>query len=78
LITISHKPSLLKHHKYLLKLTGEQGRWELSELRSREALMSVDVEIKDLEAKVREEAKLRQRITEVNALLGVKPNATKK
>jgi hypothetical protein len=40
--------------------------------------MSVDAEIKDLEQQIREEDRLKQRIIEVNQLLGVKVNATKK
>jgi hypothetical protein len=61
-----------------LRLTGEDGRWEFSRLGSKEALLGVDAEMKDLRAKVAEEAQIRERLAKINALLGVKVNATKK
>ena len=76
LLTISHRPSLFKHHKYLLRFT-EVG-WEWSELGSKKAMLSVEAEIRELESKVGAETMLQQRINAINALLGVKGNATKK
>lgn len=32
LITISHRPSLLKYHGHLLRLSGERGQWELTKV----------------------------------------------
>lgn len=32
LITISHRPSLYQHHMYLLRLTGVDGGWEISQI----------------------------------------------
>jgi hypothetical protein len=61
-----------------LKLQGEEGKWEFTQLGSKTVLMSVDAEIKDLETQIRDEERLKQRIVEVNQLLGVKVNATKK
>lgn len=40
--------------------------------------MTVDAEIKEIEKKLRDEERIKSRITEINTLLGVKVNATKK
>lgn len=78
LITVSHRPSLLKHHKFLLQLSGDNGEWSFSQLGTKQSLLSVDAELKDLEIRVAEESRLRRRLAEINNLLGVKVNATKK
>ena len=78
LLTISHRPSLFKYHKYLLRLTGEDGFWEFSQLGTKSVLMNVDAEIRQLASQVNDEDGLRQRLTEVNDMLGVKKNAIKK
>lgn len=31
-MTISHRPSLFKHHMYLLRLTGHEGQWEMTQI----------------------------------------------
>jgi ATP-binding cassette subfamily D (ALD) long-chain fatty acid import protein len=78
LITVSHRPSLLKHHTYLLQLSGENGEWSFSQLGTKQSLMSVDAELKDLETRIADEDRLMRRLAEINGLLGVKLNATKK
>jgi ATP-binding cassette subfamily D (ALD) long-chain fatty acid import protein len=76
LITISHRPSLMKHHNYLLKVNN--GQWELTEMSSKNARMTVDNEIRELKERIREEEATRRRIQEINDLLGVKLGAVKK
>lgn len=51
LITISHRPSLLKYHSTLLRLTGENGGWELSKIGTEEESLSFEQEICDLEVR---------------------------
>ncbi|KAI3646621.1 hypothetical protein MP228_009549 [Amoeboaphelidium protococcarum] len=78
LITISHKPSLFKYHKYLLTLKGEDKSWEWTELNNDKAQTTVENEIKDLESRLQQEESMISRLNEINQLLGVKTNATKK
>lgn len=40
LITISHRPSLFKHHMYLLRLTGHEGQWEMTQIGEAEQCVS--------------------------------------
>ncbi|OLL21757.1 ATP-binding cassette sub-family D member 2 [Neolecta irregularis DAH-3] len=51
LLTISHRPGLVKYHKYLLKLDGE-GIWEIQRVGTEKELMSVEREIQDLECRL--------------------------
>lgn len=78
LLTISHRPSLFKHHKYLLTFTGQDHNWEWSELGSKKVLMTVENEIKDLQKKIKQEQTIKNRLTEINDSLGVNVTATKK
>lgn len=81
LLTISHKPSLLKHHEYQLKIKGagvNGSEWEWVELTEDNARMSVDNEMAMLSDRIGEEDRMKRRITEINKLLGVKVNAVKK
>ena len=72
LITISHRPSLFKYHDILLRLLGEDGKWELERLNSEEgeAKGFVD-EIKDLEAKLKDVDSWKKRVTEIQGELNL-------
>lgn len=59
-------------------MTGDEGRWEFTQLGSKAALLSVDAEIRQIEGQVRREQDIRQRLVDINGALGVKKNATKK
>ena len=78
LITVSHRPALLKYHQYLLHLSGNADQWEFSDIGSQKAVQSLKDEMRDLASKVKEEGTLRQRLAEINSALGVNVNATKK
>lgn len=78
LITVSHRPALLKYHQYLLHLSGNPDQWEFSDIGSQKAVQSLKEEMRDLVNKVKEESSLRKRLSEINAALGVNINATKK
>ncbi|ORX90565.1 hypothetical protein K493DRAFT_265613 [Basidiobolus meristosporus CBS 931.73] len=69
LITISHRPTLFKYHKYLLRLIGDHGRWEFSRIGTKEERMSVDNEVAELEKKLSEIEKLKKRVEEINGEL---------
>lgn len=43
LITISHRPSLLKYHDKLLRLSGEHGGWELTQIGTEAEMKSFEV-----------------------------------
>ena len=51
LVTISHRPTLLKYHQYQLRLgTGDEGYgWELHQLSSAQGRMTIEKEIAELE-----------------------------
>lgn len=67
LITISHRPSLLQYHKAQLKLgQGEMGdEWVLEKTDSKEARLSVEREIKQLEEKLGMVEKWQKRRAEI-------------
>lgn len=71
LITISHRPSLLRYHKAQLKLgEGEHGdEWTLEKTNTKEARLSVEREIAELEAQLAQEGALRQRRQEISSIL---------
>ena len=80
LLTISHRPSLLKHHSFLLRINGASHpeEWQWSSLTQEAARMNVDKEMAQLKSRIQEEDTLRKRLTDINHQLGVKVNATKK
>ncbi|CAG83740.1 ABC transporter transmembrane region 2-domain-containing protein [Yarrowia lipolytica] len=71
LITISHRPSLMKYHKAQLKLgLGNDGKdWDLEIVGSKEARLSVEKEIQSLEEKLSKVDEWKKRKTEVEAIL---------
>lgn len=52
-ITISQRPSLIKYHDLLLEITDKDGDWQLQTLGTDEAITSIDLEIEQLETKLR-------------------------
>ncbi|MBW0521709.1 hypothetical protein O181_061424 [Austropuccinia psidii MF-1] len=75
LVTISHKPSLLKYHDFLLALTStNQNGWELSRIGSEaEKLGTVDKELDEIKEKLSEVDNWKNRLKEI----GVELNFTK-
>ncbi|GAA5919481.1 hypothetical protein JCM1841_002224 [Sporobolomyces salmonicolor] len=69
LITISHRPSLFKHHMFLLQLTGHEGKWELKQIGEAEQSLSFQKEIDSLEEKLREVNHWKKRLTEIDSEL---------
>lgn len=74
LITISHRPSLLRYHKAQLKLgEGANGdEWSLEQTGTEEARLSVTREIAELESQLAEVDNLKQRRQEIANLLAGK------
>ncbi|CAG8560369.1 3541_t:CDS:10 [Paraglomus occultum] len=66
LITISHRPSLIKYHTHLLRIHGDHGSWEFSRIGTAEERMSIDKEIAALEAKLRDVEKDQERLASIN------------
>jgi ATP-binding cassette subfamily D (ALD) long-chain fatty acid import protein len=71
LITISHRPSLLKYHSAQLKLgLGEFGdEWVLEKTNTKEARQSVESEIQSLEEKLSQVEIWKKRREEIGRLL---------
>lgn len=69
LITISHRPSLFKHHMYLLTLTGVDGGWDLKKIGEHDASISFAKEIETLQEKLAEVETWKARLAEVDAKL---------
>jgi len=65
LITISHRPSLLKYHDKLLRLTGDEGKWELTQIGTEEESMSLEKEVHDLEARLGDVDGMKARLKEI-------------
>lgn len=67
LVTISHRPSLLRYHKAQLKIgLGEYGdEWVLEKTNSEEARLSVEREIKELEEKLSQVDEWKRRRAEI-------------
>ncbi|BGP19590.1 hypothetical protein JCM10213_009317 [Rhodosporidiobolus nylandii] len=72
LITISHRPSLFQHHMYLLKLTGDEGKYELKQIGEHEQSLSFNQEIETLKAKLAEVDSWKKRLAEIDAALHFK------
>lgn len=68
LITISHRPGLLKYHTHTLKIDGHEG-WSFEPIGVEKERMSVENEIKDIEKQLLNVAKLKARRSEVERQL---------
>jgi ATP-binding cassette subfamily D (ALD) long-chain fatty acid import protein len=79
LVTISHRPSLLRYHKAQLRLgEGAHGdEWVLEKTGTDEARLSVEREIADLEEQLSKIDELKKRRTEIADLLLGKKAASK-
>lgn len=71
LITISHRPSLFKYHDVLLKLTGNEGKWEVERIGTEEESKSFKEEIKDLKAKLKDVDAWKKRVGEIGQELSL-------
>lgn len=72
LITISHRPSLIKYHSRLLTLKGDaSGSWTEQQVGTEEQNLSMDKEIASIEAKLAEVKEWEVRVNEIAAELGV-------
>ncbi|KAG8888692.1 hypothetical protein FRB98_007058 [Tulasnella sp. 332] len=72
LITISHRPTLIKYHLRLLTLNGDgSGGWTETRVGTEEERMGIETEIESLEARLQEVDRWEQRVREVATELGV-------
>lgn len=69
LITISHRPSLLKYHEHLLRLTGNEGQYEITKIGGDQEHLSFRKELESIEATLSEVDSLQARLDEINAEL---------
>lgn len=72
LLTISHRPALFKYHRFLLRLTGNNGEWEWETIGTREQLQSVEKELASLESKLQKVDALKSRLAAIDSELTLK------
>lgn len=74
-VTISHRPGLLKYHNYLLKIGEEDGTsWEWTRVGTQQDIVeSVENEIKTLEKRLQATEGLKKRLSAINKELQLKP-----
>ncbi|KAM0791110.1 hypothetical protein ACM66B_004399 [Microbotryomycetes sp. NB124-2] len=72
LITISHRPSLFKYHQHLLRLTGNNGEWETTQIGTEVETLSFQKEIESLEEKLRDVDQWKKRLKEIEGELAFK------
>ncbi|KAL0085125.1 ABC transporter transmembrane region 2-domain-containing protein [Phycomyces blakesleeanus] len=72
LLTISHRPALFKYHKHILRLTGNQGEWEMEAIGTKEQKQSIGKEMHSLEAKLKEVESLKARLIAIDSELSLK------
>jgi len=70
LITVSHRPSLFKYHKFLIKFDGEGG-WAFSQLDSDKELLSIQEEIKSIKAQLDDIPRVEERLEEIRKELRI-------
>lgn len=71
-MTISHRPALFKYHRFLLRLTGNNGEWEWETIGTREQLQSVEKELVSLQSKLDEVDSLKARLATIDQELSLK------
>lgn len=71
-MTISHRPALFKYHRFLLRLTGNNGEWEWETIGTPKQLQSVEKELVSLAAKLQEVDALKLRLTAIDKELSLK------
>jgi ATP-binding cassette subfamily D (ALD) long-chain fatty acid import protein len=71
-LTISHRPALFKYHRFLLRLTGNNGEWEWETIGTREQLQSVEKELVSLQSKLDEVDTLKARLAAIDQELSLK------
>ncbi|CEG69260.1 hypothetical protein RMATCC62417_05363 [Rhizopus microsporus] len=72
LLTISHRPALFKYHRFLLRLTGNNGEWEWETIGTKEQLQSVEKEMASLQEKLNQVDQLKARLIEIDRELALK------
>ncbi|KAI9478448.1 MAG: ABC transporter transmembrane region 2-domain-containing protein [Benjaminiella poitrasii] len=72
LLTISHRPALFKYHRFLLRLTGNNGKWEWETIGTREQMQSVEKELFSLQTKLQEVDTLKSRLASIDQELSLK------
>lgn len=72
LLTISHRPALFKYHRFLLRLTGNNGEWEWETIGTREQLQSVEKELASLQSKLSQVDALKSRLATIDQELTLK------
>ncbi|KAG0164622.1 hypothetical protein DFQ28_003375 [Apophysomyces sp. BC1034] len=71
LLTISHRPALFKYHQHLLRLTGNDGEWEVKTIGTKEQKLSFDKEMQSLKAKLQEVEALKTRLGAIESELAL-------
>ena len=76
IVTISHRPGLFKHHRYLLRLaTDGNHSWSLERIGTSNALLgTVGQEIQKLEEQLKGLDEARERLDEINRELSLSKN----
>ncbi|CAO1628231.1 unnamed protein product [Parajaminaea phylloscopi] len=69
LLTISTRLTLLRYHNVLLRLTGDNGQWEIEDLDQDSAPKGLEEEKTQLKKVLSEQGSLEKRLAEVNAEL---------
>ncbi|KAI8364298.1 ABC transporter transmembrane region 2-domain-containing protein [Choanephora cucurbitarum] len=72
LLTISHRPALFKYHRFLLRLTGNQGQWEWETIGTREQLQSVEKELSMLQTQIDQVDALKARLAQIDTELSLR------
>lgn len=76
LITISHRPGLLKYHTHTLKLNGDDQGWNFEPIGVEKERMSVEAEIKSIHKQLDDVQKLKTRRTEIEKQLTMRDDDT--
>ncbi|KAI8336782.1 ABC transporter transmembrane region 2-domain-containing protein [Chlamydoabsidia padenii] len=71
LLTISHRPALFKYHRYLLRLTGNQGKWEYETIGTVKQQQSVAKEMQTLEQQLTQVEAMKARLSSINQELSL-------